>query len=568
MNLNSRFHPQFWIVPLLISLVSGVLVGLTLDPGGDLPNWPTGPGATLDESFNVQQGVYLKRGLSLYGWSVIDPTNLKEVFNTENGYLPDHPPLGRLWLGIAHDLTAAWLPTETLDRNGWSLLHARFGSVAAFSLTVFLIGWVASCWYNPATGFFSSLALVMMPRVFGHAHLAALESVTNLFYTLAVLGVAAWWTKSIPPSRKAAIACGILWGLAMLTKIQGVLIMVPVGLWGLCYWRHKSIVPGAIFGIAGFVTLFALWPWLWIEPAENLQEFLASSTERSINKVYYLGETYIDQPVEPTENHPAELSDYPVVPWHYPFVMFAVTVPVGLQFLGLLGLCAKPAGRAWDGPHQVVLACAFFPIILFSLPMISVYDGVRLFLTALPLWAITVGRGGAVAWDWLSQKTGGAATLIWISVFVAAPIVSMAALHPCQLSYYSFGVMSLRGADELGFEPTYWGDSIHRDFQKQIVQEVPEGSQIGLVPVLHQHQIAALKTQSKLFHDHGIEIVPFDPRMPNPPRYVLTFYRRADHSAELTTFLEQGEPILEVRRQGVSLASLFEFGSSESGVSR
>lgn len=562
MKLNSRFHPQFWVGPLFLSLLGGVLAGIALDPGGDLPNWPAGPGITLDESFNVQQGVYLKHGIALYGWGVLDPVNLKEIFNPENGYLPDHPPLGRLWLGVAHDLAVAWLPTETVQRNGWSLLHARFGSVVAFSLTILLIGWVSSCWYNPATGFLASFALLVMPRVFGHAHLAALESVTNLFYTLAVLGVASWWTKTQPPSRKMAILSGVLWGLAMLTKIQGVLIMVPVGLWGLCYWRHKSIVPGVLFGVAGFATLLAFWPWLWIDPAAHLQEYLASSTERSINKVYYLGETYIDQPVDPAEGHPSDLSEYPVVPWHYPLLMFAVTIPVGLQFLGLLGLAAKPTGRMWDGPHQLVLACAFFPVVLFCLPMISVYDGVRLFLTAYPLWAITIGRGGAVAWDWLNQRVGGFGSVVWILVFLAAPLFSMVVLHPCQLSYYSFGVMSLRGADDLGFEPTYWGDSIHRDFQQEIVQKIPAGSRVGLVPVLHQHHIAAFKSQSLLFHDHNIELVPFDPRMPNAPKYVLTYYRRADHSAELTEFLERGEPIAEVKRQGVTLAALFEFGSS------
>ncbi|MBD3673124.1 MAG: phospholipid carrier-dependent glycosyltransferase, partial [Planctomycetaceae bacterium] len=519
-------------------------------------------------SFNVQQGVYLKRGFAVYGWGSLDPENLKEIFRPENGYLPDHPPLGRLWLGIAHDLAADSIPTDTLQRNGWSLLHARFGSVVAFSLTVLLVGWVSSYWYSPAVGLLSSFALILMPRVFGHAHLAALESVTNLFYTLAVLGVASWWTKSEPPTRKAAIASGILWGLAMLTKIQGVLIMVPVGVWGLCYWRQKSIIPGALFGVAGFATLLALWPWLWIDPAAHLKEYFSSSTERSINKVYYLGETYIDQPVEATEDHPPELSEYPVLPWHYPLVMFAVAIPVGLHFFGLLGLRAQPTGRALEGRQQVVLACAFFPIALFCLPMVSVYDGIRLFLTACPLWAISIGLGARVAWTWLSVRAGILGITVWIVTFLAAPLASMISLHPCQLSYYNLGVMSLRGADDLGFEPTYWGDSIHRDFQKRIVATIPKGSRVGLVPVLHQHQISSFQAQSRLFHDHQIELVPFDPQMTNPPRYVLTFYRRADHSAELTESLDRGEPIVEVRRQGVKLASLIEFDSSVEGASR
>ncbi len=558
MKLNSRFHPQFWLGPLLLAVLAGTLIGVAVDPGGDLPNWPSGPGVTLDESFNVQQGVYLKRGIATYGWGALDPASLQEIYNTENGYLPDHPPLGRLWLGVAHDFAVDVLPTETVERTGWSLLHARFGSAVAFALTVLLIGWVAAYLYNPATGFFSSLALVMMPRVVGHAHLASLETVTNLFYTIAVLSVAACWTKSQPPTRKVAIFCGVLWGLAMLTKIQGLLIMVPVGIWGLCYWRQRSVIPGALFGVAGFVTLFICWPWLWSAPLDHLQEYLGRTTDRSINKVFYLSKTYIDH----ADASIPELAEYPVVPWHYPLLMFAVTVPLGFQFLGLLGLKVKPLGRMFDAPLQVILACAFFPVALFCLPSVSVYDGVRLFLTVYPLWAIVIGRGGAVAWAWLSERAGLFGIIVWLTAFLGAQLTSMFVLHPCLLSYYNLGVLSLRGADDLGFEPTYWGDSLHREFQEEVVKSVPKGTQIGLVPVLHQYQLLSLASQSKVFHDHQIEIVPFDPNMPDPPDYVMTFYRKADHSAELTQRLEEAEIVVEYRRQVVLLSALFKLDSS------
>ena len=45
-----------------------------------------------------------------------------------------------------------------------------------------------------------------------------------------------------------------------------------------------------------------------------------------------------------------------------------------------------------------------FPLVLFSLPHISVYDGARLFLVVFPLWAIFIGRGGAIAFEKLREK--------------------------------------------------------------------------------------------------------------------------------------------------------------------
>ncbi|MCH5373065.1 MAG: glycosyltransferase family 39 protein, partial [Planctomycetes bacterium] len=457
-----------------------------------------------------------------------------------------------LWLGFSHDLAAAVVPLKP-NPVPWSLAHARFGSVTAYALTILLVGWVASRWYSPGAGICSSLALLVMPRAFAHAHLAALETITNLTWTIAALAVAAWWTGDKPPSRRIALFSGFLWGLAMLTKIQGVLLMVPVGLWGLTYWRHRAIVPGMLFGVAGALTLFLFWPWLWINPSEHLQEYLGRTTNRSINKVYYLGETYIDH----ADPDVPELAGYPVIPWHFPLVMFAVTTPLGILIFGLIGLTGRHDGKRWDGPLQVVFACLLFPIALFSLPGVAVYDGVRLFLVSLPLWAIVAGRGAALAWNWLADKAGWFGQFIWLTVFLAMPAVSMYALQPCQLSYYNMGVGSLRGAAGLGFEPTYWGDSIHRDFQKEVVAAIPAGSRVGVVPVLHQFQISDLESQSHIFRDHGLSLVPYDPTMSDPPPYVLTFYRKADHSQQLTDVLDQSELVVSYAPQGVKLAALY-----------
>lgn len=551
MQFTSRFHPQFWIGPLLIALAAWGLTVIAVDPGGEFPDMPGGPGVTLDESFNVQQGLFLKRAAGQYGWSLLNPFKIQEIFD-DPAYLPDHPPLGRVWLGVSHDLAASFTPAKP-NPQGWSLAHARFGSATAYALTIFLVGWAATRWYSPSAGICSSLALLLMPRVFAHAHLAALETVMNLTYTMTALAVAAWWTGSNPPTKRAALLCGFLWGLAMLTKMQGVLLMVPIGLWGVCYWRQRAIVPGVLFGVAGALTLFLLWPWLWSHPVDHLQEYLGRTTDRSINKVWYLGETYIDHA---DENVP-ELAEYAVVPWHYPLVMFAVTVPLGCQLLGLLGLFSKSEGKRWDGPQQVVVFCLLVPILIFCLPSVAVYDEVRLFLVAFPLWAIVIGRGAAIAWNWLSDTAGVFGKFIWLTIFLLMPSISLVAMHPCQLSYYSFGVGSLRGAEQAGFEPTYWGDSIHRDFQKQIVAEIPEGSRVGVVPVLHQFQLADLSSQSHIFREHGLQLVPYDPHMENPPRYLLTFYRKADHSQQLTEILESSELVVSYQPQGVILAALY-----------
>jgi 4-amino-4-deoxy-L-arabinose transferase-like glycosyltransferase len=557
MKSDSRFHPRLWFGPLVVAVLGGVLVSVSLDPGGDYPNWPGGPGPTLDESFNVQQGAYFVASVQTYGWGILAPESLREVFrdpgdDPASAYNPDHPPLGRLWLGVWGELSRRVFPSAA-PGDAPRLVHARFGSAAAFALTILLVGWVSARWYGAGAGCCAALALFMMPRVFAHAHLAALESVTNLFYTLAALAVAGWWTGPHPPTRKAALITGFLWGLAMLTKIQGLLLMVPVGVWALCYWRRQSILPGVLFGIAGFATLYALWPWLWTNTFEHLQQYLGRATDRSINKVYYLGDVWVDHE-DPTV---PELADYREIPWHYAPVMFLVTVPLGFQLLGLLGLKVKPNGRRWDGPLQVVLACMVFPVLLFCVPGVAVYDGARLFLVSFPLWAIPIGRGAIAAWRWLASRVGLFGKIVWTFALFGSQLAAMFVLQPCSLSYYSLSVGSLRGAAALGFEPTYWGDSLHRDFQKRVARAVPAGARVGVVPVLHQFQVEAFAHESLIFQEREIRLEPFDPTFENPPEYVLTFYRKADHSAQLTDVLSRMERVVEFRRQGALLAALY-----------
>src|SRR5690349_7855671 len=92
-----------FVGPLSIALAALLAVVLTLDAAGDYPKLFEGPGVTLDESFNVQMGVYQWNALWTYNLALLHPESVREVFGVSH-YNPDHPPLGRLWLGFWHDL--------------------------------------------------------------------------------------------------------------------------------------------------------------------------------------------------------------------------------------------------------------------------------------------------------------------------------------------------------------------------------------------------------------------------------------------------------------------------------
>ncbi|MEI8019070.1 MAG: hypothetical protein WCH39_12785 [Schlesneria sp.] len=545
-------RPQgVWPVAI-VAFLSWFSIVCCVDPAGSYPSMPEGPGLTVDEIFNVEQGVYLVEQSKALGWLNLIPGSSQEAYRKQNGYNPDHPPLGRWWLGVHHHLT--WWLAPPLDPEGYCVTAcARTGSATAFALTVFLIGCLANSWSGRSTGVLTAISLVLMPRVYGHAHLASLETITNLTCTAAVLSVAAWWNGPVLLTRRAAMFAGVLMGLALLTKIQAVLIPIPVIVWTFWRWREKAFVPLVIWGLTACLVFFASWPYLWFDPLEKTAEYLGRTTNRATIQVWYWGQKYVDK----------------IVPWHYPLMMFALTVPVVLHGLGLLGLfygskgnigysdkshadqttnnelvlsnlqpltevpAQRGANRNAISRDLLLLVCMLFPLIVFSLPGVAVYDGERLFLTCFPLWAIFVGRGWSVCWRWLSCRIRSQPTAlaVWSALLLlaASPLVTMSPCHLCYYNGFAKLIMIADGNDKR-FEVDYWGVGITRSLLQQLVKEVPAGSSVAILPTLHQFQAADYRRQSPLLRAHGIKTVEYRPS-PDGPDFMLIYRRLADLSA-------------------------------------
>jgi len=542
---RKRPTPVVWY--LLVSCLAFLFVAARLDCARDLSITGPGPGMTVDEPFNVGQGVFLVRAIRAYGLGILAPESLREIFEHPN-YLPDHPPLGRLLIGIAHESMAAFAGE---GERPFVVTYGRYASAVCFACLVFVVGWFTYRRAGHVAGICAAVSLVALPRVFGHAHLAALETVTALFYVTAVLAVVQFWDTEQAPSVKRASLTGLLLGLALLTKIQAVLIPIPVIVWALWRWRQKALVPLLCWGGVGVVVFFIGWPWLWFDPAGHLGEYLGRTTGRAAIYIDYFGTKYADRDV----------------PWHYPWVMLFTTIPVGLLVLSLIGtwsFCGKgkETSSAQRSGGILLLASLLWPLLLFSWPGITVYDGVRLFLMVFPLAAILMGLGAAEVYHWLQTRLSVPISRTVLVLLLLTQSYAAFAYAPCWLSYYSLLTGGLQGANALGMEVTYWGDSITSEMLGDVVKAVPENSVLQVAPILHPAWLQMLQDAPEL-KQKGIQLIPFDEKRPDVSEYVLYFQRKPYLPEMLIPGQSKAwETEAEVARKQVPLARLIRLHSA------
>ncbi len=369
------------------------------------------PGLTWDEP------VYCVSGYSYVGWMGTPSGPITPAWGINH----EHPPVAKLLYGAALHAIPDLGP----------LVPARAVSGLLFAALAWLTAWTGGRLFGAKAGLMAGLSLVLMPRVLAHAHLAELDLPMALVWMLAAAlslkGLKGW---------KGSVLLGLVWGLALLTKVNGIFLIAPLLAWGLMK-KDLNLLQGlAAVGI-GCGIFFIGWPWLWVDTGHRLEAYLLDKSARWIVPTLYFGKIY----------------DHAYPPWHFPLVMTAITLPPALLLASLFGagglLKRKETGGGWIALHLT------FTLGLASLPGVPRYDGVRLFLSAFPFLALLAGRGLDLALERMRRWR------VALPALVALPILlELWSLDPCLLSYYSPVVGGLKGAERIGMETTYWGDAL------------------------------------------------------------------------------------------------------------
>ncbi|MBZ0233609.1 MAG: glycosyltransferase family 39 protein [Deltaproteobacteria bacterium] len=221
----------------------------------------------------------------------------------------EHPPLMKTAfglseivlhdkLGVASEVTAYRVPTAAMF--AW--------------LVVVVFFWAAQVW-GTATGVIAALLTLFLPRAFFHAGLAAFDAPIA---TLWVATIYAYWRSVRSP--RWAIAAGVLFGLALATKHNALLLpfaLAPHFVYVVVRRVRAGEPLGRVWVVApamailGPLVLVALWPWLWFDTVAHVRDWLKFHMNHVHYNFEYLGENW----------------NAPPFPWHVALVTTLLTVP-------------------------------------------------------------------------------------------------------------------------------------------------------------------------------------------------------------------------------------------------
>lgn len=360
----------------------------------------------------------------------------KEMISTAWLINKEHPPLDKIWSGFIWSLTRDFTDNLTAHRLGNMLLSAFLAGL--------LYLWMREA-YGMAVGLVAVGALFTMPRFFFHAHLAALDvpAAFSVFVTTYL-----FWKTMHQKYWSWGLLLGLVWGLALATKINAVFVPVTLGFWMICFKREMRLfIRLIIMGLSAIPVFFTVWPWLYVNTIEMFIEYIRFITvDHWPIGQFYLGNFYMPPP------------------WHFGFVMIWAVVPLGITLLYFLGIVRSIKWKTDQALGALLFMSALVPILAISTGQSMVYDNDRLMMVSFPFLAALSGIGfdrmkdGLQRLNWKKNsaiiRQVGYVTIIVLAFF--PQLVTMVRLYPHYLSYYGQGVNGVVGAYHMGLESTYW----------------------------------------------------------------------------------------------------------------
>ena len=287
------------------------------------------------------------------------------------------------------------------------------------------------------------------------------------------------------PRRLTAVGLGVSLGLALGTRVGGVVALVycaPAALAFLIGRRATGVGLRAALGeinvflvallpaLPIVLVLMALsWPWV-VQAPENFAIALELFSHFGwIGKVLFDGGLYESTKLPALYLPQILLLQLPEVV----LLGLVAAIAFGVPAFARRGLKALADHKSLG--YVVVITAAVLPVVYFMIARPAVYNGIRHFLFVVPPTVLLAGIGLDRTHAWLAtqaawRRRGFASAFV---VLVGAQLVQMVDLHPDEYVYFNVLAGGVRGAAGR-YDLDYWGLSLAdgaRDLHQWVISD-------------------------------------------------------------------------------------------------
>ncbi|MDO5580873.1 MAG: hypothetical protein Q4G69_07035 [Planctomycetia bacterium] len=367
--------------------------------------------------------------------------------------------------GYSEIIAVGKIVADSLNCGISQKVSYRIGPSFLFAIALAAVYYRLTKMSDRKTGIAAVLAILLIPRLFGHVNISACES------TLLGSWILSWAVFHYAlRSNFGAVVWGAIMGLVLSAKFTGWLVPLPYIAWVVLYYYRKpfskEVLRIALIGLpCALLFFFILNPPLWFN-LFGVSDFVALNMDR---KPLNIPATFLGQYCD----------IYNPLPWYNTLFWTGVTVPAGLLILALFALgsqitLSSPQKKESDSGilerkemFKGLITLAFFHYLLLAtirmIPGVPVHDNARQIIGMFPFIGILAGIGAGKWMSWAVSSTVRK-VLVYpaLALFYGTAIFNMYWYSPLWLEYYNCLIGGPNGARNAGMEFVYYWDTLDK----------------------------------------------------------------------------------------------------------
>lgn len=470
----------------------------------------------------------------------------KEAYFYINGQPNEYLELKDRVYGVVFELgiryVQEWL-NITEDKEVYHFRHFCYfllftiGAVAFFKLACKLFN-------HTPIAFITTLALILSPRIFGHAFINPKDVP---FLAMYVISFHALYNYLAKPGVWKLLNLSLCLGLLINFRIMGILLGFTAFFFMLVLGFQKRsfqyIVHAVMLTVLSGVTMYLVWPFLWLDPVANFIESF-----KAMSKFPWDGQMLF-------KGHVIYAGKYPVA--DYLFTWMGITIPALFIVTSLLGilffiiyLFRRPM-QIFNGPFHMMgmalLMNTLGPVVAVIVLKSTLYDDWRQLYFVYGGFVMFTGMVFYFMHKWKPLVTNVA--LVGFLGYQIYILVQMIQLHPYQHVYFNEVVPKKKDFIRNQYEMDYWGTSFYEG-----LRYIAEHDDADTIPVFVFHE--PLVRNSMLLKPVDRKRFIFEKGMTEKrAKYYLTTHR-FDHTDMIGTS-HFGKVYHQIQRQNSTILTIW-----------